>query len=579
MLRSTTFCLIAAVMVLTACDQGPDADTEFTGLAHRYLEALTSRDPVWATQLGDHDHDGVLPDMSLGAHEAWADFNLATRDSLLLIDQSALSPADRIDYSILMEQIDGEIFAVQTLQEHRWNPLHYNPGDAIYSLLARDFAPLPDRLRLVAERLMEIPVLLETARINLDQPPTVFTTTAITQNRGTINLVMDGLAPYLDLAPELRPQLAGPRAEAIAALTVHEKWLEEELLPRSTGDFRLGLDKWRQKLRYSLSSDLTPEEIMTSAEHDLEETTNRLHEVALSLYRTRLGESATDPATLGRREVIAAVLDDLAQDHPTSETIVQQARDGLVDITDFVREQDLVMVPSEPVEIIVMPEHQRGMYIAYCDSPGPLEPELPCFYAIAPTPAHWTQERSDSFYREYNDYMLQNLSIHEAMPGHYLQINHSNRFEGSTPVRAVFSSGTFVEGWATYSEQLMVEAGWGGAELEMQQLKMRLRLIINAIIDQKIHTAGMTEDEALALMMEQGFQEEGEATGKWVRACLTSTQLSTYYVGNMEINGIRRDWQERAGASYDHRTFHDQLLSYGSPAPKHVRTMLELQVD
>lgn len=568
--------LLIHASALVGCDRGPSQTERFVGLAGRYLTALYAHDPVRATQLGCHDHDGELPDLSLGTLEAWADLNRAYLDSLSAIDPRRLEIQDRIDRDILMLEIEAEIFAHDELREARWNPLRYNPGDAIYALLARDFAPLSLRLQSVAQRLEEVPALLGTARVNLDAPPAVFTRTAINQNTGTINLVMDGLDRYLEAEPELRARLARPRAGAIAALTLHGQWLEEDLLPRSHGDFRLGDDLWRRKLRFSLASDLAPETILITAEQDLEQTTARMADLARGLYREPLGPRAPDPATLTRGELIAAVLRGLAEDRPTSETIVDQARRDLERITAFVREHDLVRVPDEPVEIIVMPEHQRGMWIAYCDSPGPLEPHLSTFYAIAPTPADWSPERTESFYREYNDYMLQDLTIHEAVPGHYLQINHANRFQGSTPVRAVFYSGTFVEGWATYAEELMVETGWGGPAFELHQLKMRLRLIINAIIDQKIHTMGMTEDEAMALMMERGFQEEGEAAGKWIRACLTSTQLSTYYVGNMEINAIRRDWQARKGGRYRHREFHDRLLSHGSPPSRYVRELLDL---
>jgi len=272
--------------------------------------------------------------------------------------------------------------------------------------------------------------------------------------------------------------------------------------------------------------------------------------------------------------VIRRVLDRLADSHPTNETIVEMAKERLGSCSVFVLEHNLVRVPDEPIELIVMPEFQRGVAVAYCDAPGPLETEGRTFFAISPTPAGWPEERVESFFREYNDFMIDDLTIHEAMPGHYLQLAHANRFQAPTMVRAVFSSGPFVEGWATYAEQLMVESGYGGPELKMEQLKMRLRMIINAIIDQKIHTAGMTEDEAMSLMMNEGFQEEGEAAGKWRRACLTSTQLSTYYVGNIEVNGIRSAYETKYGAEFERGVFHDQLLSFGSPPPKYVRELM-----
>jgi len=567
--------LLSLLVLVSACDSGPTEDARFVGLAGRYLDAMYAHEPVWATQLGNHDHDEELPDLSPAARDAWAELSRAYRDSLGALASDKLSEANRIDLEILVHHIEADLFGHERLQEPTWNVLLYNPGDAIYSLLARDFAPLPDRLESVRARLEAIPAFLDQARANLDDPPRIFTETAISQNRGTINLILDGLQPYLAKAPDSKDALAGPRSAAIHALEAYGRWLESDLLTRSNGDFRLGQDLWREKLKFSLNSDLTPEEILTSAEKDLRTTTDRMHELALPLYRERLPEAA-DPAGLTPREVIAAVLASLAEDRPTDATIVEQAERDLADITDFVRDQNLVTVPEEPVELIVMPEHQRGLWIAYCDSPGPLEPQLSCFYAIAPTPTDWSAERKESFYKEYNDYMLQVLTVHEAMPGHYLQIAHANRYHGDTPVRAIFASGPFVEGWATYAEQLMVEAGWDGRPFHMQQLKMRLRMIINAIIDQKIHTQGMTEQEAMDLMMADGFQEEGEAAGKWRRACLTSTQLSTYYVGNLEVNAIRRDAEAQGEGLFDLKTFHDRLLGFGAPPPRYLRTLMGL---
>ena len=560
---------------LGSCAKGPDSDAEFVGLASRYIDGMLARSPVWATSLGDHRFDSELPDLSLAGIEEEIAFNGAYHDSLALIDVGRLSQDNVIDHAILREHIESSLFRATELREYQWNPLIYNPGDAIYSLLARDYAPLEERLASVRDRLEKLPEMLATARANLDNPPVIFTETAISQNPGTINLVMDGLQDYLEQAPHLKSSFVRPRARAIAALDEYGRWLEEDLLPRSQGDFRIGADLYRKKLRFSLSSDLTPKEILERAEQDLAETRRQLRIVAEPLFR----EYFTDAQALSElsdQEVIGSVLARLAQDRPNDETIVPQAESDLALLTEFVRERDLVRVPDEPVGLIVMPEHQRGLYIGYCDSPGPLEADGETFYAIAPTPVDWDEERKESFYKEYNDYMLQNLTIHEAMPGHYLQLAHANQFQGSTPLRAILGSGTFIEGWATYAEQLMVEAGWGGPQVQMQQLKMRLRLIINSIIDQKIHAGDMTEQEALDLMMIQGFQEEGEAAGKWRRAALTSTQLSTYYVGNIEINDLRRDWEAKVGERYDHRLFHDRLLSYGSPPPKFVRELMGL---
>ena len=222
--------------------------------------------------------------------------------------------------------------------------------------------------------------------------------------------------------------------------------------------------------------------------------------------------------------------------------------------------------------------------MAYCDPPGALEPggPHPTFFAVSPTPSDWPAQQVASFYREYNGHMLRNLTAHEAMPGHVLQLEHARAFIGSTPVRAALPSGTFIEGWAVYAEQLVAEAVEREAPqavstlaLRLQQLKMQLRSTINAILDVRVHTRAMSEAEAMALMTERGHQEVGEAAGKWRRALLTSAQLSTYYVGYGEVSALAADLAlGRPGAGT--RAVHDELLAHGSPSPRLLRGLLRL---
>lgn len=563
---------ILILLVFTACNGHKNADADFEALAGNYIEVFLKTNPEWATQLGDHRFDQQLYDFSAEAIAVEVQTARNYLDSLSVIDYPHLSLTNRIDFEILKSQLQYTIFFLDTLREYEWNPLVYNIGQGIYGLIARDFAPLPERLTSVNARLVQIPRVLEQAKKLLKNPPKVHTETAILQNSGNITLIRDDLEQFIQEAPEMQDELASARQTAVEALTAYGKWLETELLPRSNGDFRLGDAKWRRKLHYSLGSDFSKEQILESALENLDATRKEIYETAAPLYEKFFGVAPPADQNL----VIKSVLDRLAETRPTNETIVDLARETLKETTAFVRQQGFISVPDDPVEIIVMPEFQRGIAVAYCDSPGPLEKEGRTFYAISPTPKDWSAERVESFFKEYNNYMLENLTIHEAMPGHYLQLAHSNRFEAPTMIRAIFYSGTFVEGWATYAEQLMAEFGYGGAEVKMQQLKMRLRLIINSILDQKIHTEGMTEQEALDLMMTEGFQEEGEAAGKWRRACLTSTQLSTYYVGNMEINSLCEAYKAKHGAGADLKNMHDRILAYGSPPSRYVKRMLGL---
>lgn len=549
-------------------------DTGFESFAEAYVEELLAMRPEWATLLGDHRYDHRLNDYSGEGVDRQLSFQRQSLRRLETMDPARLSEVNRVDYRILKANIRSMIFRLEDLKEFQWNPMVYNVGSAVYSLVAREFAPLPERMASLQKRLQAVPAVVAAAKANLRNPPRIHTETAIQQNQGTLRLIAEGLQPYLDRVPDLEESFFQARQQAVHALEDYGRWLEEELLPGAGGDFRLGERLFRAKLRHTLESDLTLEEIRQAAMQDLSRTREDLAVTARRLFPSLFphGRLPRDPKSLVRE-----VLDKLADSRPDNETIVDKARQSLDRVTRFTREQELVTVPEEPIRIIVMPEFQRGVAVAYCDSPGPLETHGETFYAISPTPADWPADRVRSFFREYNDYMLQELTIHESTPGHYLQIAHSNRFRAPTRIRAIFGSGTFVEGWATYAEQLMAEKGFGGPSVKMQQLKMRLRLIINAIIDQQVHAGGMGREEAMDLMMNEGFQEEGEAAGKWRRACLTSTQLSTYYVGNREINAIREAYEARHGPLTDFKAFHDRMLSFGSPAPKYVRELMDLQ--
>ncbi len=567
------------LVLFISCSRDPRSaeDMAFEQVAARFLERYLATHPEDATALGDHRFDARLNDYSAEGRDADRALYEAYLDTLRGIAVESLSPQHMIDYDILRHNLETGLFEQQELREWEWNPLAYNPGNAIYTLIAREFAPVSERMDAVAGRLRAIPALLDAARTNLKHPPSMHTETAILQNDGTIALLTETLQPFISQCPEAQQkEVSAARDTAVAALRSFGDWLKTDLLPRSSGDFRLGKDLYEKKFHLRLDTDMNPDVLLALAEVDLESTTEKMRSIATTLHpRLMPGVPVPeDPSVL-----IRSVLARLADDRPDDATIVDQARADLKEVEGFVASKGLVTMPTEPIEIIVMPEFQRGVAVAYCDSPGALEKNGKTFFAISPTPEDWTPARKESFYREYNDYMLKNLTVHEAIPGHFLQLAAANRCKAPTLVRSVMSSGVFAEGWATYCEQMMADEGYGGLELKMQMLKMHLRLLINAIIDQRIHAMGMTEREAMALMMEKGFQEEGEAAGKWRRACLTSTQLSTYFFGNIKINELRRRAEQKAGDVFSLKAFHDELLSYGTISPKYHPMIMKLPAE
>lgn len=560
------------VLLLAAATGTPEA-AQFEALASKYVQDLFDRHPEAATHTGEHRNDARLDDYS----RAGVDRDLAAnRDYLQQLQHlqvELLPPEDSVDARILRNRLEAQIYALSVLREWEWNPMRYNPGDALYQLVARDFAPPEQRLKAAIGRLDGVPAVMAAARANLKNPPRVHTETAIAQLKGTIALISTGqLEQLAKSVPALEGEFRPAQKKAVASLQEEVEWMQKELLPNAKGEFRIGAEKFRQKLRYALDSDLSPEQILARAQSDLEATQRTMRATALELW-PRLFPGREPPADA--HALIKAVLDERAKHHPDNDTVIATATRDLGEATAFVKAHGFVAVPDEPIEVTPWPEFSRGVAVASCNPPGVLEKGQKTFYFISPTPADWSAQRVESFFRENDDDMLRDITVHEAMPGHFLQLAWSNRFRAPTLLRGVGFSGTFVEGWAVYAEQLMAEAGYGGPEVRMQQLKMRLRMIINAIIDQKIHTAGMSEEAAKALMMVEGFQEEGEAVGKWKRAQLTSTQLSTYFVGNAEVNDIRAAWEKKhPGRSL--RELHDQMLAHGSPAPKYVKELLGL---
>ena len=550
-------------------DETPTGPSDtFTALAGQVLDELLERHPEAATVLGDHRYDDRLGDRSecaLDDEARWVGRRLA---ELRGVADGSLSPAERVDVAILVNALELRRFELEELREHEWDPLSANPGTAVYTLLAREFAPLGDRLRSVAGRLTAVPGALETARASLDGMPRVHVETAIGQFTGTRTLLATELERALGEEPGLRAEVEPARDSALAAIDTHLDWLRAAL-DTADRDPRLGAAAYARKLALTLDTASDADAVLARAEAELAAIEDQIAETA-----ARLDD---DPRVEGR---VRRVLDALARDGSVDDdTIVGLCEGALAQTTEFVRANDLVTVHDDPVEIIVMPEIHRGVAVAYCNPPGPLETtQLPTYFAVSPTPSDWSPDRVASFFREYNAHMLQNLTVHEAMPGHVQQLAHNARYSAPVQVRKALWSGSFVEGWAVYAEEVMVDSGYRAAEglsdaLRMQQLKMQLRMTINAILDARVHAHGMTEDEAMRLMMERGHQEDGEAAGKWRRAQLTSAQLSTYFVGYVEVRDLARDLATaRPGSSMRER--HDEMLAHGSPAPRHLRTLL-----
>ena len=489
--------------------------------------------------------------------------------------------SNQVDAELLLHEIESSIWSAEQLQQWAWNPLYYInlSGGSIYSLLSRDYAPIEQRLMSAASRLEQIPRFLEQARGEL-QParvPKIHAETAVQQNPGLSSIIDRMIIPRMEVLSDAQQARLNAAIEtAKNAVADHQTWLEEELLPRANGEFRIGAELYDVKLAFALNSPLSRKEVTARAEQEYQNVRNQMYEVAKVVYMEKHPTTAfpDNPDESYKQAIIRAALEEAYQQLPPRDGIVAIAREQLQEATDFVIEHNIVTMPEEPVEIIIMPEFQRGVTLAYLDPPGPLDREQPAFYAVAPLPDDWTEEQVESFLREYNTYSIQDLTIHEGVPGHYLQLALSNRYPST--LRGVLWSGPFVEGWAVYAERVMIDEGYQDHDplQKLITLKWYLRAVTNAIIDSAIHVDGMTREAAMKLMVEGGFQEEREAAGKWVRAQLTSAQLSTYFVGYQEHVEMRAAVESAWGEEFTLRRYHDQALSYGSPPVRFVRALM-----
>ncbi|RRU13914.1 DUF885 domain-containing protein [Stenotrophomonas sp. 278] len=556
-------------------------DAAFADLSKRALDTWMQLSPVSATQIGDHRYDSEIDDLSAAGQQK----TLAAYKGLLAeldkVDVSKLGRENQVDAAILRNQLQSEIWNAEVLQSSKWDPQLYNglAGSALYGLMAREFAPLPERLKAATARMEKLPQIFAQARENLDpaRVPKIHAETVAKQNKGILSIVDTFITPHIgELPAEDGKRLQAAIEGLKKAVAEQQTWLDTTLVPNAKGDFRIGAELYDQKLKFALNSSLSRAEIGERARAELKRVRGDMYGIAQTVLKDKPGAPAlpANPTDEQQQAAIEAALELAYAEKPARDKVVEDAKAALAQSTEFVRTHDLMTLPDAPVDIILMPEFQRGVAVAYCDSPGPLDKNLKTFYAVSPIPDDWSDKQVDSFLREYNSRMIHLLSIHEGTPGHYLEGWHSGKFPST--LRAVLRSGLFAEGWAVYTERMMQEQGYLDNDplFHLVQLKFYLRTISNAILDQGVHVDNWTREQAMHLMTHDAFQQESEASGKWVRAQLTSAQLPTYFVGAQEHFDTRKAVQEKQGDKFNLKAYHDQMLSYGAPPVRFARQLM-----
>jgi uncharacterized protein (DUF885 family) len=551
-LRVVSVLAAASVLCVTGCKTAaPPAKPDLSKLTDDFVYGSLALSPVGATSAGYHEHNGrhldeEIDDFSAAGidqqHKFYSDFH----NRLAAIAEDSLSAEDRADYQIIDDQINLSLLELEKIQSYRHNPTVYVElvGNALFNPFVLEYAPIDARYRQIIQRLQRIPALIQQGEANLADAPEVWNRVAREENDGNLDLIDKTLrAKAPDSLKADYDHAAGPALDALRAFT---KFLTNDLA-KKTSDWRLGKEKYDPKFAYTLVSGKKPEQVLAEAEAALKDVREQMTKLAAP-------------------ETVKQALDKIAQQHTTPAAYMDQSKMDLTEATNYVREKHLVTLGSgSNLQVIPTPEFMRGIYsVAGFNAAPALEPQLGAFYWVTPIPASMPKARVESKLREYNRYGMMEITIHEAMPGHYVQFEFANALEPKSRrvLRSIFGNGPYVEGWALYTQQMMSDEGFlnNSPELRLSMMKQLLRSIANSILDIRLQTMGMTEQQALDLMINDTFQEKEEATGKFQRAQLSSCQLPMYFIGWRGWLDTREAYKMRKGSAYQLQQFHDAAL-------------------
>ncbi len=571
MMQTTIFILIICMAASTAiAGAAPSEDATLDAFFREHLDATFRLRPSMATGLGDHRFDDQLDDVSPAARARWTEQTRSTLEALpRRVDFKKLTRAGQIDYEIFEHSLRRSLWLNEQFNPFVTDPRSYNGliSDTVFGLLTRSTLPHETNVTNAIARIRKVPAVIAAARQSLQNPPRVYVETAIQQNRGAIRFYETDVIALAGQTTQ--PQLAALKsaaAEFVPVLRAYQEFLEKDLLPRANGEWRIGREKFTRKFDLDTNAGVSADRIYSDALAEFDRVRNDMYVIARQAWSRYCPGAALPPDDAeGRRQTIERVLQRMAEDHGRPEQLAQDARATVDSIKRFITTADILALPDpDRCRIIEMPEFQRGNAVAYMASPPPLDPQATGHFAISPPPQSWDADRVRSFLEEYNRHMLQVLTIHEAYPGHYVQMEYANR--NPSLIRKVLGSGVFIEGWAVYTEQMMLDQGYGGGDpaLRLNQLKFYLRAVANMILDYRMHCEAITDEQAMDLLVKQAFQSEGEARLKVIRSKQSAVQLSTYFTGRMAHYRLRQQIQREMGDRFILGRYHEAILAHGS---------------
>jgi uncharacterized protein (DUF885 family) len=575
-----TYWLVSVAIVDHAAAQ--EMDAKLKAVFETYLEDYFKMRPLEATRLGDHRFDAQLEDLSAASRAQWLQHGRKTLAELpKQVSYQKLSKDSQIDFDIFKHELETEIWLTENTKPYEEDTRIYNGyiNDSVYLLLTQSTLPLETNVANCVRRMALIPNVLAAARQNLKNPPQVHTETAIRQNRGAINFFEQDIFKFAGETKQME-ELKAAAKKVAAALKDYQDFLEKDLLPRARGEWRIGPKKFARKFELVLNAGVTAEQTLADAEAEFARVERDLYVIARQAWSLYSGGKPLPPDDEeGRRATVRVVLEGVAKNHARPEEITREMNGRVAKLKSFIKEHDILRLPDpDHCQVVEMPEFKRGNSTAYMEAPPPLDPNATGQLAVSPPPADWDAKRVESYLEEYNNHLLDVLTIHEGYPGHSVQLEYMNK----TPslIRRALQSGVYIEGWAVYTEQMMLDQGYGERDLalRMSQLKFYLRAVANTILDHRMHCSNMTDDQALDLLMRRCFQSEGEARLKVIRAKQTSCQLSSYFVGRMAHYRLRQTVQRELGDKFELGRYHEAVLEPGAVPMKYVPDLVRARL-
>jgi uncharacterized protein (DUF885 family) len=587
-----TSLLLSSILMAQSSNSHIAANAKFAQLSEEFIHETLALSPSNASQAGYHQHvdsktgktialDALLDDVSpAGMAEQRSVYSKWRERFRTDSPLASLGIEDAADWQLIDDQIALSLLEFDRIQSYKHNPTGYVEllGSALFQPLTDDYAPQDVRLGHVLSRVTAIPRFLDQARSELVDADPIFIKVAIEENDGNIDLIQSTIAAAVAAGSKLKPQFDQVAPPAIEALKNFSRWLQNDLAKRKTDrTWRLGKELYAEKFRLVMETPVTPDQVLAEAEAELKKTRAEMLQIALPLHKEYFPDH-DDHAGLSPQDrenkVIGEVLHKISDDHPKRDDLMPTVKDDLAGIRQFIIDKKIVSLKSrDNLRVIPTPPFMRGIYsVAGFHGAPPLDPNAEAQYWVTPIDPKTPDDKAESKLREYNNWVLKWLTIHEALPGHYVQAEHANEIQplNRRLVRSLFSNGAYVEGWAEYIAQVMMHQGFADNDprYRISYLKVWLRAVGNTILDVRMQTMGMTDDQAMSFMMNDAFQTQAEAEGKLQRAKLSSTQLPTYYVGTSEWWRLRRAYEAARGKDFNLAEFHDRALDQGAlPVP------------